>query len=53
MKKANVSKNSRRATILYRKGNIEYKKEVPAARAFLIADEYKRKTGQSVKVKIS
>lgn len=53
MKKANASKNSRRATILYRKGKTEIVKEVPAARAFIIADEYKRKTGQSVKVKIS
>ena len=52
-KKSNAPKSGRRAVIHYMKGKTLIRKEVPASRALMIADEYRRKTGNSVRIKIT
>ena len=53
MKKTNAPRGSQRAEIHYTKGKMKFVKMVPASRAIIIADEYRRKTGNPVKIKIS
>lgn len=48
-----TKKKGKRAVVSFTAKGVEIKKDVPKARAYLIATEYKKKTGKTVSIVLS